>query len=127
MYFEGSIVPGAEWVEIVQIRNKDSSHLAENNWRRKLIGQITLCWVAGGFKRRGLYFKGDIRIVDGNPIVVDLGTSRWCSTTTAFLIEVAKGVYDLESNTSIYQLRILTKEEKLRVLGIINRFRQQRN
>lgn len=58
MLFEGYLVPGAEWVEIVSVRNKDGSPLDENNWRQNLFGRITLCWVAGGFRLRGLFFKG---------------------------------------------------------------------
>ena len=76
MRFEGTTVPGADWVEIVNVRNKDGSPLTENNWRRNLFGRITLCWVAGGFRNRGLFFKGKIYMGKGKPAVVDLDSCK---------------------------------------------------
>lgn len=119
MNFEGLSVPGAEWVEIVSIRNKDGSPLADDNFRHKLFGRISLCWVAGGFRRRGLYFKGKIYMKNGEPTVVDLNSSTWCSTTEAMPVEVEPHLYDMVTNTSIYRLRILSEEEEQRVIDIV--------
>lgn len=111
MIFEGGPVPGADWVEIVRITNKDGSELAPDNWRRKLFGRITLCWIAGGFRRRGAFFKGKLRMEDGKAVEVDLFSNSWCSTTEAQPVEVEPGVFDLETNTSVYRFRLLTEEE----------------
>ena len=112
MRFQGISVPGADWVEIENVRNKDGSPLSEHNWRRKLFGRISLCWVAGGFRLRGLYFQGDIRMPDGIPAEIDLDSSSWCSTTEAQPVEVESGVYELVTTTSIYRLRLLGETEK---------------
>lgn len=104
-------MPGGEWVEIVHIRNKEGTELAAENWRRNMFGRITLCWVAGGFRRRGLFFKGKIYMANGKPLVVGLDSSSWCSTTEAQPVEVESGVYELVTNTSIYRLRLLTADE----------------
>lgn len=104
-------MPGGEWVEIVQIWNKDGAELAEDNWRRKMFGRIALCWVAGGFRRRGLFFKGKIYMTNGKPLVISLDSSSWCSTTAAQPVEVEAGVYDLVTNTSVYRLRLLGVDE----------------
>ena len=112
MYFEGYAVPGAEWVETVHICNKDGSTLSESNWRRKLIGRISLCWVTGGFRMRGLFFKGEIRMDNGVLTEVKLDASNWCSTTEAQPVEVEPGIFELITDTSIYRLRLLSEEEK---------------
>ena len=116
MIFEGGPVPGADWVEIVRITNKDGSELAPDNWRRKLFGRITLCWIAGGFRRRGAFFKGKLRMEDGKAVEVDLFSNSWCSTTEAQPVEVEPGVFDLETNTSVYRFRLLTEEEAHRYI-----------
>jgi len=126
MNFEGSIVPGGEWVEIVQIRNKDGSELAEDNWRRNMFGRITLCWVAGGFRRRGLFFKGKIYMSNGKPLVISLDSSSWCSTTQAQPVEVEPGVYDMVTNTSIYRLRLLDADEAELVTEEVRTFVKQK-
>lgn len=116
MLFDGRPVPGACWVEIVRITNKDGSELEPDNWRHKLFGRVTLCWIAGGFRQRGAFFKGKIRMENGEPVEVDLHASRWCSTTTAQPIEVEPDVFDFETNTSVYRFRLLTEEEEQKVL-----------
>lgn len=50
-------------------------------------------------------------MVNGKPVVADLHSSRWCSTTEAQPVEVEPGVFDLVTNTSIYRLRLLEEEE----------------
>jgi len=115
MNFEGHSVPGANWVEIVKITNKDGSELAPDNWRHKLFGQVSVCWIAGGLRHRGAYFKGKVRMENGQPVEVDLFANRWTSTTEAQPVEVEPGVFDLETNTSIYRLRLLTEEEEAAV------------
>lgn len=111
MNFEGRFVPGAEWVEIVHITNKDGSPLAEDNWRHKLFGRVTLCWIAGGLRKRGAFFKSKIVMFEGKVMDIDLEAEHWCSTTTAQPIEVEPGIFDFETNTSVYRFRILKKSE----------------
>ena len=111
MMFEGAPVPGAEWVEIVHITNKDGSPLAEDNWRHKLFGRVTLCWIAGGLRKRGAFFKGRVQMENGVPVEIDMASERWCSTTTAQPVEVEPGIFDFETNTSIYRFRILNESE----------------
>lgn len=120
MMFEGRPVPGACWVEIVKVYNKDGSELAEDNWRKKLFGRVTMCWIAGGFRQRGAFFKGKIRMENGEPVEIDLDASRWCSTTTAQPIEIEPGIFDLETNTSVYRFRLLSEEEEEKVLAAVN-------
>lgn len=112
MNFEGMTVPGAEWVEIVSIREKDGAPLAEDNWRHKLFGRISLCWIAGGLRERNAFFRGKIRIENGKIVEWNLNNMRWTSTTTAQPVEVEPGVFDFETNTCIYRFRILSSDEK---------------
>lgn len=116
MNFNGIGVPGAEWVEIVHIREKDGSPLAPENWRHKLFGRISLCWIAGGLRKRGAYFLGKIRIENGEIVEWDTTNERWTSTTKAQPVEVEPGVFDLETNTCIYRFRILTDGEEELIL-----------
>ena len=116
MNFGGRYVPGAEWVEIVGIREKDGSSLAPDNWRHKLIGRISLCWISGGLRKRGAFFLGKIRITDGEVVEWNTASERWTSTTTAQPVEVEPGIFDFEINTCIYRLRILSEEEEERIL-----------
>lgn len=111
MRFEGMLVPGGNWVEIVKVTNKNGSPLEKSNWRHKLFGRVTLCWIAGGFQKRGAFFKGKISMSEGKVVEIDLDSERWCSTTTAHPIEVEPGVYDFETSTSIYRFRLLNDEE----------------
>lgn len=117
--FGGDPVPGADWVEIVHVTEKDGAPLAEDNWRRGLFGRVTLCWIAGGFRCRGAFFKTKIGLVGGKVVDVDLESESWCSTTTAQPVEVETGVYDLETNTSVYRFRLLSDEEVKIVEGTI--------
>ena len=119
MIFEGRPVPGGCWVEIVKIYNKDGSELVEDNWRRKLFGRVTMCWIAGGLRQRGAFFKGKIRMENGEPVEIDLDASRWCSTTTTQPVEIEPGVFDFETNTSVYRFRLLTDEEKEKVTAAV--------
>ena len=65
MLFNNEIVSGGEWIEIVQITNLDGTPIAENNWRHELVERVTMCWITGGFHRRGAFFRGHFRIVNG--------------------------------------------------------------
>ena len=121
MIFDDEIVPGADWVEIVQITNLDGSPIAETNWRRNLFGMVTLCWIAGGFHRRGAFFLGHVRLVDGAALVVNRHSAQWCSTTTAQPEEVEPDVFDFRTNTSIYRFRMLTEEEREIVTAAIQK------
>lgn len=126
MRFEGYSVPGANWVEIVRITEKDGTPLAPDNWRNKLFGRVTLCWIAGGFQKRGAFFKGKLRLENGKPVDIDLDTERWTSTTSSVPIEVESGVYDLETNTSVYRFRLLTEEEQKSVMEAVRAIIQRR-
>lgn len=126
MRFEGMGVPGANWVEIVHIREKDGSLLVSDNWRNKLFGRVTLCWIAGGFQKRGAFFKVKLRLEDGKPVDIDLDNERWTSTTTSLPVEVEPGVFDLETNTSVYRFRLLTKEEEKTVMDAVGAIIQRR-
>lgn len=112
MYFEGMCVPGAEWVEVVHIREKDGSPLSPENWRHKLFGRISLCWIGGGLRERNAFFRGRIRINDGKITEWDLENMRWTSTTTAQPVEIDPGIFDFETNTCIYRFRIISDEEE---------------
>ena len=121
MLFDNEIVPGGEWVEITQITNLDGTPIAEDNWRRKLVGRVTLCWIAGGFYRRGAFFMGHLRIVNGVVLVVNRHSARWCSTTTAQPVEVEPDVFELKTNTSIYRFRVLSGMESQLVHAAIRK------
>ena len=121
MLFDNEIVPGGEWMDITQITNLDGTPLAENNWRNELIGHVTLCWIAGGFHRRGAFFKGYLRIVNGVVVVINRHSARWCSTTTAQLVEVESDMLDLKTNTSIYRFRVLSDMESKLVHAAIRK------
>lgn len=125
MLFEGRPIPGANFVEIITITQKDGSPLEENNGRRHLFGMVTLCWVAGGLRERGAFFKGEFRMKEGRVVEADLYANRWCSTTAAQPIEVEPGIFDFETNTSIYRFRILSREEERVVCETIFRTEQE--
>lgn len=112
MRFDGMPVPGAEWVEIMHIRQKDGTPLEEDNWRRKLFGRISFCWIAGGLRERNAFFRGKIRIESGKIVEWNLDNVQWTSTTTAQPMEVEPRVFDFETNTSIYRFRILSSDEE---------------
>lgn len=112
MRFDGMMVPGAEWVEIVDIREKDGSPLAPENWRHKLFGRISLCWISGGLRERGAFFRGKVRIEEGKITEFNLTNERWTSTTTAQPVEVEPSIFDFETNTCIYRFRIINAEEE---------------
>lgn len=127
MNFDGFDVPCANVVEILSVRNKDDSPLSENNWRRKHFGRITICWIAGGFRMRGAFFKGDIRrSADGNIESVNNDVS-WCSSTVAQPIEVEPGIFDFETNTSIYRFRLIEDEEAFYLMKEVEAFVMQEN
>lgn len=114
MLFEGSPVP-ANLVQIVNITQKDGSPLEPDNWRLKRIGLVTMCWIAGGFNRLTPYFKGKIFMEDGEVKGIDLFWNGNASTGRKFPTEVEPGIFDFETNTSIYRFRVLTEEEEQKV------------
>lgn len=115
MKFERHIVPGAIWVGIVNISNKDMSPIADDNWRKKLIGNISLCWVAGGLKAQAAYFRYAVRMAGNDIADVDLEHTNHTSTFMTPPVEIESGVYELVTQTSIYRLRLLTNQEELAV------------
>lgn len=126
MRFEGAPIPGGSWVEIVHITNKDGTPIAEDNWRRKLFGRVIFCWIAGGFRQRGAFFLGKVKMFEGKVVEIDSTAERWTSTTTAYPVEVEPGVYDLETNTSVYRFRLLSEVETNEIDAALNVIRQKR-
>lgn len=117
LIFGGVVVPGVSWVEIVKVYNKDGSDLSLDNWRLKLFGRITACWIAGGLQSRGAFFFGKLVKENGKIVVLDPYARRWCSTTTAQPVEIELGIFDFETNTSVYRFRLLTKEEEAEAMA----------
>lgn len=101
----------ANLVQIVDITKKDGTPLEFDDWRRKRIGIVTLCWIAGGFTCLAPFFRGRFMIKDGTVPVVDFFWRGNASTGKKLPVEVGSGIFDFETNTSIYRFRILTQEE----------------
>lgn len=119
MVFDGKIVSGSSWVEILNIRHKDGSPLAPDDMRQRMLHMVTLCWIAGGLTERTAFFKGDIRM-DGMQVQsLNLSYRGWCSTTTSWPEESSPGIFDFETNTCIYRFRILSEKEALCVMDAI--------
>lgn len=110
--FDRLAVP-ANLVQIVNITQKDGSPLAPENWRIRRIGIVTMCWIAGGFNCLTPFFKGMFVLKDGEFKFVDLYWEGNASTGRKLPVEVEPGVFDFETNTSIYRFRILLKDEEL--------------
>ena len=104
-----------DWVEFVSITNKDGSELAEDNWRRKLVGKIRLCMLVGGFGRVQPVYKYDVEMKDGEVTYVNLDSEGNASVSDHFPIEISPGVWELETCTSIYTFRVLSDEEVIQV------------
>lgn len=106
-------------VQIVNITKKDGSPLDPDNWRHKNIGIVTFCTFAGGFKKLTPCFHMKIRTVNGKVKAVNLRWSGNASTGADWPVEVGPGVWDFETNTSIYRFRILTDEESQAVINAV--------
>ena len=104
-----------DWVEFVSITNKDGSELAEDNWRRKLVGKIRLCMLVGGFGRVQPVYKYDVEMKDGEVTYVNLDLEGNASVSDHFPIEISPDVWKLETCTSIYTFRVLSDEEVIQV------------
>ena len=104
-------VPGS-FVEIQNITNKDGSELAPDNWRHKNIGMITLLILAGGIHRLTPFFQIKIRMEDGKVTLLDLDWEGNASTGPDWPVEVEPGIFDFQTNTSIYRFRLLSEEEE---------------
>lgn len=111
MNFGGIPVP-ASLVQIVNITRKDGSPLDPDNWRHKNIGIVTMCTLAGGFKKLTPFFQTKIRMENGEVTDVDLYWSGNASTGAEWPIEVEPGIYDFQTNTSTYRFRVLSGEEE---------------
>ncbi len=109
----------ANLVEIVNITHKDGTPLEQDNWRQKLIGRVTLCCLAGGFDCLTPFFEFDVRLEDGKVKEIDLDWEGNASAGVKIPIEVEPGVYDFESDTSIYRFRLLDQDESEMVLDAI--------
>ena len=114
MMFEGVPVP-ASLVQIMNITKKDGSPLEPDNWRQKNIGIVTMCTLAGGFKRLTPVFQMKVQMENGEVSDVDLHWSGNASTGNDWPVEVEPGVYDFQTNTSIYRFRILSDAEREKV------------
>lgn len=119
MKFEHHIVPGAIWVEIVNVSNKDMSPLADNNWRKELIGNISLCWLAGGLKEQAAYFRFAVRMMKNEVTDIFLEHTNHTSRITSQPTETETGDYEIVTQTSIYRLRPLSKQEELAVKNVL--------
>ena len=71
MMFEGVPIP-ASLVQIMNITKKDGSPLEPDNWRQKNIGIVTMCTLAGGFKRLTPVFQMKVQMENGEVSDVDL-------------------------------------------------------
>jgi len=98
-------------VQIQNITNKDGSELAPDNWRHKNIGIITLLILAGGIRRLTPFFQIKIRMQEGKVEEIDLDWEGNASTGPNWPVEVEPGIFDFETNTSIYRFRLLSEEE----------------
>lgn len=119
MKFEHHIVPGAIWVEIVNVSNKDMSPLADNNWRKELIGNISLCWLAGGLKEQAAYFRFAVRMMKNEVTDICLEHTNHTSRIMSQPTETETGDYEIVTQTSIYRLRPLSKQEELAVKNVL--------
>lgn len=99
------------FVEIQNITNKDGSELASDNWRHKNIGMITRLILAGGIRRLTPFFQIKIRMEEGKVVELDLDWEGNASTGPDWPVEVEPGIFDFETNTSIYRFRLLSEEE----------------
>lgn len=99
------------FVEIQNITNKDGSELAPDNWRHKNIGMITRLILAGGIRRLTPFFQIKIRMEEGKVVELDLDWEGNASTGPDWPVEVEPGIFDFETNTSIYRFRLLSEEE----------------
>lgn len=120
MKFKGMPVPSANWVKIENITEKNGSPLPENNWRKERIGRISLCWIAGGFQERSAFFKGKILMANNEVTMVDFDSYGWCSTSTAYPKEIESGIFEFETNTSIYHFRLLSEAEVQAISNALN-------
>lgn len=111
MNFCGMTVPGS-LVQIVNITKKDGSPLEPDNWRRKNIGIVTMCTFAGGIKELMPFFQVKVHMENGEVADVDLHWAGNASPGADWPVEVEPGVYNFQTNTSIYRFRILTGEEE---------------
>lgn len=110
MRMNGEPIPGS-LVEIQNITNKDGTELAPDNWRHKNIGMITLLHLAGGIRRLTPFFEIKIRMEEGQVVELDLDWEGNASTGPDWPVEVEPGIFDFETNTSIYRFRLLSEEE----------------
>lgn len=106
-------------IQIQNITNKDGSELAPDNWRRKNIGIITLLILAGGIHRLTPFFQIKIRMEDGKVVDLDLDWEGNASTGPDWPVEVEPGIFDFQTNTSIYRFRLLSEEEDKTVRTVV--------
>lgn len=111
MRINGLGVPGS-FVQIQNITNKDGSPLEPDNWRNKNIGMITLLILAGGIRRLTPFFQIKIRMEEGKVTLLDLDWEGNASTGPDWPVEIEPGIFDFETNTSIYRFRLLSDAEE---------------
>lgn len=111
MIFEGTPVP-ANLVQIMDITNKDRTPLEPGNFRRDRIGIFTMCWISGSFNKVTPYFKFKVIVKDSVVESVDLFWLGNASSGTHYPVEVEPGIFEIETNTSIYRFRVLAGEEE---------------
>lgn len=119
MQFNGIPIPSS-LVQIIDITHKDGTPLEPDNWRRERIGLVTMCWLAGGFRRLTPFFKGAIWLENNIVTSIDLSWSGNASTGCSFAEEVEPGIFDFTTNTSIYRFRLLDETEVAMVSAAID-------
>lgn len=119
MRINGLAVPGS-FVQIQNITHKDGSALAPDNWRCKIIGITTLLILAGGIHCLTPFFQMKIRMEDGELRFLDLDWTGNASTGPNWPVEAEPGIFDFETNTSIYRFRLLSDEEEETVRAAVH-------
>lgn len=114
------------FVQIQNITQKDGSRLEPDNWRNKNIGIITLLILAGGIHRLTPFFQIKIRMEDGKVTLLDLDWEGNASTGPDWPVEVEPGVFDFQTNTSIYRFRLLSEEEEETVRAAVQKAIEER-
>ena len=102
-------VPGACWVEILSVRDKDGFpcdlYFME--------GYASVFFITGGLQERWAFFRGKVRLEQDEPTKVDADVyliTRLAGTTIQ-INEIAPDVFEIEVGNTIYQLRLLNEAE----------------
>lgn len=102
-------VPGACWVEILSVRDKDGFP----SDRYFLEGCASVFFITGGLEERWAFFRGKVRLEQGEPtkVVANVYLMTRLDGTTLQINEIAPDVFEFEVQNTIYQLRLLNEAE----------------